>query len=478
MWDLLQQTKNTLEQKYYQVFDHNLRLAVTGLSRSGKTAFITSLINHLLNADDDRGHLALFTPVQQQQILSCKIVPQPNFNVPSFTYSKNLSVLSTNPPTWPQATTDISEIRLAIRYQNNKSFFDKLTSINFREHNTLYLDLIDYPGEWLLDLPLLHLSYAQWSQSGNFLDTALRQKLAQPWLQTLEQLDLYAPVDLEQLAQISQLYTEFLHQCKAQGLEFIQPGRFVLPGSYKNSPLLTFFPLVHIESTEWSKLLKHASKEPNSTIAILKERYEQYVEQLVKGFYEQHFKRFDRQIILVDCLTPLNHSDLAFFETKKALEQIFAHFTYGQRSLWHRLFMPQIDKLAFAATKADHITSDQWSNLVSLLKNLTRENLREVNFKNIETAYFALAAIRATEQLEFTQDGKTQFALAGKRLGESETSYQYPGQVPSSVPQADFWQNNKFAFDQYHPLPLNSEQRINAIGMDKVLDFLLADKFA
>ena len=29
-------------------FDRTLRLAVTGLSRSGKTAFITSLINQLL----------------------------------------------------------------------------------------------------------------------------------------------------------------------------------------------------------------------------------------------------------------------------------------------------------------------------------------------------------------------------------------------------------------------------------------------
>jgi len=28
----------------------------------------------------------------------------------------------------------------------------------------LYLDIIDYPGEWLLDLPLLNKSYAQWSQ--------------------------------------------------------------------------------------------------------------------------------------------------------------------------------------------------------------------------------------------------------------------------------------------------------------------------
>ena len=27
----------------------------------------------------------------------------------------------------------------------------------------LTLDIVDYPGEWLLDLPLLDKSYAQWS---------------------------------------------------------------------------------------------------------------------------------------------------------------------------------------------------------------------------------------------------------------------------------------------------------------------------
>lgn len=34
--------------------DRHLRLAVTGLSRSGKTAFITSLVNQLINVHTGR----------------------------------------------------------------------------------------------------------------------------------------------------------------------------------------------------------------------------------------------------------------------------------------------------------------------------------------------------------------------------------------------------------------------------------------
>ena len=42
-------------------FDRTLRLAVTGLSRSGKTAFITSLINQLLHINQEgNAHLPLF----------------------------------------------------------------------------------------------------------------------------------------------------------------------------------------------------------------------------------------------------------------------------------------------------------------------------------------------------------------------------------------------------------------------------------
>ena len=42
-------------------FDRTLRLAVTGLSRSGKTAFITSLINQLLHINqEENAHLPLF----------------------------------------------------------------------------------------------------------------------------------------------------------------------------------------------------------------------------------------------------------------------------------------------------------------------------------------------------------------------------------------------------------------------------------
>ena len=53
---------------------------------------------------------------------------------------------------WPSSTVDISELRLVIGYQRQNG-----------SDQTLTLDIVDYPGEWLLDLPLLDKVYEQWS---------------------------------------------------------------------------------------------------------------------------------------------------------------------------------------------------------------------------------------------------------------------------------------------------------------------------
>lgn len=97
-------------------FDRTLRLAVTGLSRSGKTAFITSLINQLLSINQHSSqNLPLFEAARNGSILAVKRVSQQDLSVPRFDYESNLNDLSQNPPQWFQSTRGVSETRLAIR---------------------------------------------------------------------------------------------------------------------------------------------------------------------------------------------------------------------------------------------------------------------------------------------------------------------------------------------------------------------------
>lgn len=138
--------------------DRHLRLAVTGLSRSGKTAFITALVNQLLNIHTG-ARLPLLSAAREERLLGVKRVPQRDFGIPRFTYDQGLAQLYGQPPMWPTPTRGVSEIRLALRYRSNDSLLR-----HFKDTSTLYLEIVDYPGEWLLDLPMLAQDYLSWSR--------------------------------------------------------------------------------------------------------------------------------------------------------------------------------------------------------------------------------------------------------------------------------------------------------------------------
>ncbi|MDG6882534.1 Predicted ATPase [Phocoenobacter uteri] len=452
----------------HRVTDDHLRLAVTGLSRSGKTTFITSLVDQLLHINSiNNAHLKLFAPVKNGQILSVKRVEQGDLTLPRFDYDKNRRCFETLSPSWSPSTTGMSEIRLAIHYQRQDGLFRYI-----KEKNTLYLDIFDYPGEWLLDLPMLSQDFKQWSLNQQQVHYGERAELAQRWLTEVQQLDLMAETDENQLADLSEKYTAYLLECKKQGMQYIQPGRFVLPSESKGAPVFQFFPLLNLSEERWAELEKSSKK---STYHTLKKRYRYYQQKIIKPFYEDYFSQFDRQVILADCLTPLNHSQQAFIEMKIGLQQLFKHFHYGERSLFYRLFSSKIDKLLFLATKADHISSDQLSNLESLMRQLVQEEGQYKQFGNIETGYYAVSAIRATEPIIVTQNNETFKAIRGIRSSDKNLVTLYPGSVPNRLPSADFWDHNHFEFEQFEPKHLEFDEVIPHLRMDSVLQFLLAD---
>src|SRR5215217_5698098 len=128
-------------------FNPAVRLGVTGLSRAGKTVFITALLHGLLRG----GRFPVFEPLASGRIAGTRLSPQPDDAVPRFDYEGHVrSVVIER--LWPESTRQISELRVVIDYQSARGAM-----------RTLTLDIVDYPGEWLLDLPLLDKSYEQWS---------------------------------------------------------------------------------------------------------------------------------------------------------------------------------------------------------------------------------------------------------------------------------------------------------------------------
>ena len=67
-------------------------------------------------------------------------------------------------PDWPERTSDLSEIGIEVRFAPANTAGRLLSEITGNPAS-LTIRIVDYPGEWLLDLPLLGQSYAEWSRA-------------------------------------------------------------------------------------------------------------------------------------------------------------------------------------------------------------------------------------------------------------------------------------------------------------------------
>ena len=67
-----------------------VRLGVTGLSRAGKTVFITSLVANLI----DRGRMPQLAAAANGRIRTAYLQPQPDDTVPRFDYEAHLGALT------------------------------------------------------------------------------------------------------------------------------------------------------------------------------------------------------------------------------------------------------------------------------------------------------------------------------------------------------------------------------------------------
>lgn len=130
----------------------------------------------------------------------------------------------------------------------------------------------------------------------------------------------------------------------------------------------------------------------------------------------------------------------------------------------------------FAASKSDHVTPDQHTNLVSLLQQLVQEAWQNAAFEGISMDCIGLASIQATDSGIIDYRGEKLPALKGERLSDGQTMTFYPGEVPKRLPNEQFWQKQQFEFENFRPRQIPLDQPLPHIRMDSALEFLLGDK--
>ena len=455
---LLQKIQQQRHDLTHRAFDRHIRLGVTGLSGSGKTAFITSLV-HQLTQGDEPTNLPFFDVVREQRYLGGKLAVQ-LADMPRFPLEQNLQYLQQEPPQWPPSTVGSSRLGLQLRYKAAAGIRARLQS-----HSELALDIIDYPGEWLLDLPLLEMSYRQWCEfSWQLFNREHRITLAQPFLQQLQDVDLTNDGELY-VQQLTDSYKQLLQQYHdLPGAYLNQPGRLLVPGPLAGAPMLQLFPL-----------LPQQAEQNTALVAKLTQHYDSYRKHVIKPFYRRYFAALDRQVILVDCLSALNAGYAATQELQQALRLILQSFNYGPSSLLSRLFKPQISKVLFAASKADHATPEQHKALTLLLQQLLQQPLKHSQYQAATTEAIASAAIRASDSGFVRVDGLAQPCISGSGLAQQALTY-FPGEVPATVPNRALFAAHKFDFIPLRPLPWQDGQALPHVRMDHVLQFLLGDK--
>ncbi|MDR6289712.1 MULTISPECIES: YcjX family protein [Inquilinus] len=444
-----------------ELFDRRIRLGVTGLSRAGKSVFIAALVHGLT----DPRRFGLLDAVAEDRLRAALLRPQPHLELPRFAYEEAVARLTGagGHPDWPASTRNVAELRLSLRFAPKSGLRSLLGD------QLLHLDIFDYPGEWLIDLPLLQRDYASWAEETLALAASgVRAPLSQGWREAIAALDPAGPARETDAIEVARLYTDYLRSCRTHAIPLsrLQPGRFLLPGDLEGSPALTFCPLPRPRETPRGSLWR-----------LMEERFEGYKAKVISPFFRDHFSRLDRQIVLVDLLSHLAAGPESLEDLGRAMDDILGCFrTGGVNWLWP--FETRVRKVLFAATKADHLPREGHEPLVGLMDELLQQSVRRTAFQGATARSMAIASLRATREVDVKHEGETLRCVAGTIEPGGKPVAAFPGALPRSLREARG--GGRFGAQRFlPPADLGADgQPWPHIRLDGALQFLIGEDLA
>jgi hypothetical protein len=261
----------------------------------------------------------------------------------------------------------------------------------------------------------------------------------------------------------------------------------LMPGDLRDSPALTFMPL---------NIAPGAESRRGSLHAMMERRFEAYKTHVVKPFFRDHFSRLERQIVLVDAFGAIDAGGAAIADLEKALASVLTCFRPGPNSWLSSILGRKIDRILFAATKADHIHHTSHQRLEAIMAELVRKASMRAQMSGAEVQAVALAAVRATREMEARDMGRTMPCIAGiplpgqmldgRMLEAGKEVALFPGDLPelselSESGAAKAIEGAKIEFLRFQPPFMPAEGFGSApvlphIRLDRALQFLLGDK--
>jgi len=419
------------------------KIAITGLSRSGKTVFITSLIDQLLHQNK------LTSLTSQHRPFKVSLEP-PRARVQRFDYYTYINQIK-NDAKWPKGTSSITSTLLEFE---SKAQFSLLANSKFR------VEIIDYPGEWILDIALLNKSYEEWSNEVIKWMQVIDEESVKEYLAKLEQLDKHSNQTLEK--ELHQKYSETIRELKAKHYANITPGRFLMPSDLAGDPMLLFAPI---------------PKSSSSLHRAFKERYDTYLKEIVKKIQLEHFRGFDKQIVLIDIVEALQHGAQRYSDMKEGLRNMLSLYDHRNKNFIAQWFKPSIHSVTFVATKADLVASSQHNNLLALLNEMVADIRREMDIGHIKTQTQIIASLNSTQNIKCKHEGKSISCLRGIDAKDGSVVEIYPGEMPSTFPKPSEWHAEDYAYEEFLP-PQKSYKEgepLEHIYMDRVIEMIIGE---
>ena len=449
------------------------RIALVGVYRSGKTTFLTSLINHL-NAHDLKYRYHCAIGQGHDKILAFRELPctAGTAGPGPFNYQKHRQRM-VEEGVWPGKTKVVSEYRCRFKWKKSEK----------RKPTHVRLSFLDVPGERMADVLMKGKDYDKWAdQILKFLDLRPEYRaVAQEYLSLIQSSDAVAEDEI--LQTYRRTLAGLILECKP----IVTPSTFLVdvkgklpPRSDRTVDLLaeTRFSGLAADS-QFAPLPKRVRDEKPEMADIFRKRYAEYTKTIVRPIV-RWIRKADILLAFVD-VTMLLAGGLGMYEGHK---ELFTHLvdrcnpgrtrlgavgdwlvrtvTFGQ------IRFPAVRKLGFVATKDDLVLHADRQRMTGLVDAMTRKLVDGIDGLEIEC--FDCAAVDSTEQL---LDGR----LEGRLMENQRRREQLPEAFrPSGVPDTwpEDWSDRDYSFPRVFPdWPPRRDMPPKQIGLHRILNFIL-----
>jgi uncharacterized protein len=163
----------------------------------------------------------------------------------------------------------------------------------------------------------------------------------------------------------------------------------------------------------------------------MERRFEGYKARVVQPFFRTHFARIDRQVVLVDVLDAIHRGPQALEDLRRTMADVLGVFRPG-RNGWLTALLggKRVERILFAATKADHLHHSQHPRLTAITTALLADAQARADFAGAETAAMSLASYRATVEEVVTRGDEQLEAVRGRLLSTGQQAAMYAGELP------------------------------------------------